>query len=219
MNRTESALVRVFRGDQLSRAQAESLFAWAVEQNPQPWADHCKNVAFAAETIAKNCGLDADRAYIYGLFHDIGYHAYRNGKGRSSHIYIGYEFMMEKGCPDIAGICLTHSFPYQDINSYAGSDLTFCTEDELKFITKFLQDAVYDHYDKLIQLCDCLATAQGVCLLEKRMMDVAMRHGVIELGPQKWKATFDAKKHFDEMYGGNIYNLFREQIIADVFGK
>jgi len=64
--------------------------------------------------------------------------------------------MMEKGYESAAKICLTHSFPaIRDINAYAGFDM-YCNNDEKVFISSFLSEAVYDDYDKLIQLCDCL---------------------------------------------------------------
>ena len=58
-----------------TRNEAENLLIWAHGQNPGPWADHCRVVARAAETIAIKCGL---KAYfdelcamnVYDLFYD-----------------------------------------------------------------------------------------------------------------------------------------------------
>ena len=200
-----------------SRPEAERLFQWAAEQNPEPWVNHCRIVAKTAEAIAKNCGLDPDRAYICGLFHDIGYHAYKNGKGRSSHIYIGYEFMLDKGYDAVARVCLTHSFPHRDIREYFGKDITFCSDKELAHIDKFLAEIVYDDYDKLIQLCDCLGTAESVCILEQRMINVVMRHGYNDYTLKKWGAIFALKEYYDGKCGGNIYNLFRDEIVENIF--
>jgi len=202
-----------------SRQEAERLFAWAVQQNPEPWAQHCKIVATAAEAIAAKSGLDADRAYISGLFHDIGYHGYENGRGRSSHLFLGYELLMKNGYEALAGICLSHSFPYQDIREYFGKDLTYCSEEEMAALATFLTKTVYDDYDKLIQLCDCLGTAQGICTLEKRMVNVVMRHGFNNLTTKKWEATFALKDYFDKKCGEDIYNLFRDEIIESIFEK
>lgn len=203
--------------DTPSRPKTELLFQWAAEQNPEPWVNHCRIVAKVAEAIAGKYGLDPDRAYVSGLFHDIGYHAYKNGKGRSSHIYIGYEFMMEKGYDAIARICLSHSFPYQDINEFFGSDLRQCSNDELTHIRKFLAETEYDDYDKLIQLCDCLGNAESVCILEQRMINVVMRHGYNDYTLKKWAAIFALKKYFDKKCGGNIYDLFRDEITGNIF--
>jgi len=200
-----------------SRPEAERIFQWAAAQNPEPWVNHCRIVARAAETIANKCGLDTDRAYISGLFHDIGYHAYKNGKGRSSHIYIGYEFLLEKGYGVIAQICLSHSFPHQNINEFFGSDLTQCSDKEIAHINKFLSETVFDDYDKLIQLCDCLGTAQSVCILEQRMINVVMRHGYNDFTFKKWDAIFAIKEYFDKKCGENIYNLFLNEITHNLF--
>lgn len=45
----------------------------AGELNPGPWTKHSENVGIAARNIAeKVSGMDADKAYIVGLLHDIG---------------------------------------------------------------------------------------------------------------------------------------------------
>ena len=62
-------------------------------------------------------------------------------------------------------------------------------------------------YDRLIQLCDALADATGFCILEKRWIDVLLRYGWSDANPEKWRATLDIKRHFDEMAGQNIYAL------------
>ena len=199
-----------------TREEAESLFSWALEQNPEPWGEHCRVAARAAETIAKKCGLESDRAYILGLFHDIGYYAYRNGKGRTCHIYIGYELMTDRGYSDIAQICLTHSFPLKDIRAYGGSDMN-CSDEEKAAIVSFLSETEYDDYDKLIQLCDNLGTAQGVITMEKRMLGVVMRAGFNDFTLKKWEAYFALKDYFDKKCGTNVYTLFRDEIISGIF--
>jgi putative nucleotidyltransferase with HDIG domain len=191
----------------LSREEAEKLLKWADEQNPGPWVHHSRIVARAAETIAKQSNLDSDRAYISGLLHDIGYYSYRNGKGKTNHTYAGYELMMKNNDETIARICLTHSFPYQDIKAYGGSDMN-CIDEELAFIKAFLSEITYNDYDKLIQLCDCLVIEKGVCsILEKRMVDVVRRHGFNDFTLKKWDIYFSIKEYFDKLCGKNIYDL------------
>jgi len=200
-----------------SREEAETIFLWAYEKNPEPWAEHCKVVARAAEKIASKSGLNPEKAYILGLFHDIGYCFYKNGRGSTCHIYSGYRLMMEKGYTEIAKICLSHSFPLKDIRAYGGSDMN-CSEDEKLFISSFLSEAIYDDYDKLIQLCDCYGTAQGIISMEKRMLDVVMRHGFNELTVKKWEMYFGIKDYFDKKCGMNINSLFYDEIKASIFG-
>jgi len=200
-----------------SREEAVQLLSWGSDQNPGPWTEHCKVAARVAAAIAKECGLDEDRAYVSGLLHDIGYYSYRNGKGQTCHIYMGYELMMEKGYESIARICLSHSFPIKDIRAYGGSDLNL-TADQVSMVTSFLADVEYDDYDKLTQLCDTIGSAQGVVIAEKRMLDVIMRNGFKDLTIEKCRSYLALKDYFDNRCGRNIYSLFHDEMTADIFG-
>ena len=71
----------------------------------------------------------------------------------------------------------------------------------------FLNSRPYDDYDRLIQLCDAISLPNGACILEKRLVDVALRHGVTEHSIDKWKAFMQVKKHFDQLCGCSIYSL------------
>jgi len=199
-----------------TRAEAEALLLWGETQNPGPWIDHTRVVARAAETIAARCGMDTHRAYVSGLLHDIGYYANADRSGRVCHLYAGYRLLMEKGWPTVAEICLSHPFPFQEINCYLGFHKV---EDEAAraFLAEYVKNAVFNEYDKLIQLCDVIAGVQGVCIIEQRMVDALIRHGMNPFAGQKIQGYFDVKKHFDTQCGENIYNFFREEIIAGVF--
>ena len=190
-----------------TRKFAEELLEWAHEQNPGPWADHSKVVARVAETIASKCGLDTDRAYISGLLHDIGRY---EGVTNLHHVYAGYAFMKNKGYSHIADICMSHSFPYQNIKEYFGEN--DCNTEETKEVTSFIAEKIYDDYDKLIQLCDAISTPDGVSIIEVRMMNVIMRYGFADLTLNKIDALFNLKKHFDNLCGMNIYDLFYDEI-------
>ena len=71
----------------------------------------------------------------------------------------------------------------------------------------FLEATTFDDYDQLLQLCDCLALPRGLCLLEKRMIDVALRHGTNEYTIQKWKAFIDIQTYFEQKMGQSIYKV------------
>ena len=49
----------------------------------------------------------------------------------------------------------------------------------------FVKNAVYDDYDRLVQLCDALALPSGFCLLEKRFVDGSspLRHAACHHSP------------------------------------
>jgi len=190
-----------------TRDEAENLLIWAHGQNPGPWADHCRVVARAAETIAIKCGLDGNRAYVSGLLHDIG--RYEGIRGLH-HVFAGYELLKSKGYGRIGEICLSHSFPYQNIDEFFG--INDCSLEETEIIISFLKDNEYNDYDKLIQLCDAIGTASGVSLIEVREMDVIRRHGFTELTLEKIEAIFGLKAYFDKLCAMNVYDLFYDEI-------
>jgi HD domain len=195
-----------------SLSEAEKLLTEAEQRNPGPWVAHSRNVALAAKCIAEHSNLDAEAAYIMGLLHDIGR---REGVTGMRHILDGHIFLNGLGYEDSARICLTHSFPLKDIRVFMGHwDVS---EEEWTFIQEFQNKLEYDDYDRLMQLCDCLALPQGICLIEKRMIDVALRLGVTEYTVPKWKAYLDIKKYFEEKMGQSIYKVL-PGIVETTFG-
>ena len=93
----------------------------------------------------------------------------------------------------------------QDIHTSIG---TFdVSEDDFCFMKKFIQNAVYDDYDRLVQLCDSLALPDGFCILEKRFVDVTIRYGVHPCTVDRWKKVLEIKADFDRKTGGYVYDL------------
>jgi len=198
-----------------SKAEAEAILEKGYKEIPGPWANHCRLVAYAAQTIANKCGMDGDRAYVSGLLHDIGYSEFRDFKGHSCHIILGHNIMLNLGYGAIARICLSHSFPIKIIEAYGGKDKNFSSA-EKEMVSSFLSKANFNDYEKLIQLCDTLATSESICLMEKRMVDVVRRNGFSEYTVEKWEATFALKQYFNNLCGENIYNFFTDEITTDV---
>ena len=194
------------------RARAEKLLTWAGDKNPGPWTAHSERAADAAFKIARECGLDAERAYVSGLLHDVGRY---EGATDLRHIYTGYELLVKEGFGEIAQIALTHSFPFKDIGAYSGKN--DCSPEETAFIIKYLSETEFGDYDALIQLCDALASPEGVNVIEVRLTDVATRHGFNEFTIKKWDATLKIKKYFDRLCGKNIYSLFRAEMERSLF--
>ena len=186
-----------------TRAEAERLVVDAEQYNPGPWGDHSRVAALCAERIATLCeDMDEEKAYILGLLHDIGR---KFGVKHLGHVYDGYKYMMDLGYDEVARICLTHSFSIPDIRVYIGNfDLT---KEELAVIEKGLTGMVYDEYDKLIQLCDCLASADGVVDMAVRMEDVRRRYG--SYPQEKWDANMALLKYFSEKVGRDIYQVVK----------
>lgn len=180
------------------REQAEGLLKDAETVNPGLWGDHSRVAAKCAEKIARKIGLDGDKAYALGLLHDIGRKFLVRDLG---HLYYGYKYMNSLGFTDVAKVCITHSFHTRDFDAYLGKiDIP---EDEVEEVKQFLAHTVYDDYDRLIQLCDALALAQGVVNIEERMADVRRRYGCY---PQsQWDKNLELKSYFENLIGENIY--------------
>lgn len=190
-----------------SRAEAERLLDEAENMNPGPWAAHSRTAATAAQRIAACVpGMDAESAYILGLLHDIGR---RYGIAGMRHITDGHRFMTSLGYSGAARICMTHSFPLQIPASLLDWD---GSEEDKDFVYRYIPQIAYDDYDRLIQLADALALPQGFCLIEKRMVDVALRYGFNDYTLQKWQAHYTVKHHFESKIGRSIYTLLPEII-------
>ena len=111
--------------------------------------------------------MDAEKAYVLGLLHDIGR---KFGVRHLGHVSDGYTYMMRLGYDEVAKICLTHSFNNHTVDEYIGK--LDVSGEEMEMIKTELARTVYDDYDRLIQLCDSLAGAEGVLDIEDRMNDV-----------------------------------------------
>jgi hypothetical protein len=186
-----------------SVAAAEALLLEAEHLNPGPWVPHSRNVALAARLIAEqHPDLDPERASVLGLLHDLGR---RTGPNKDRHILDGHDALTALGYRDAAQIALTHSFPQQRPDELIGA--WDGTPEEFSRMTALMLACTYTEEDRLIQLCDMLALPEGCCVIEKRMVDVALRYGSSPQMIQKWKATIAIKKHFDEAIGQNLYYL------------
>jgi len=186
----------------LTVKEAGELLELGNERNPGSWKRHSLSAAENARLIGQKAGMDGEKAYVMGLLHDIGR---REGVTAIRHIFDGYDYMMSLDQPEIARICLTHSFPERDIRTYFGA--YDCSEEQLEFLRGVVENKAYDDYDRLIQLCDAISLPDGACIMEKRLVDVALRHGLPEFTLKKWRAFMETKEYFDELCGGNVYSL------------
>ena len=86
------------------------------------------------------------------------------------------------------------------------------TDEELTIIKTELAKTIYDEYDRLIQLCDCLAGAEGVLDIENRMNDVKKRYGFY---PQdKWNSNMNLKQYFEGKMNKDIYFICEKDTFA-----
>ena len=196
-----------------ARQKALAYLDEADRLNPSPWVQHSLEVAKAAEAIAlHHPQIEAEPAYVLGLLHDIGR---RFGVYGMRHVVDGYNFLMAEGYPAAARICLTHSYPIQNVDS--GASQWDGSDEEYQFVADFLSNTEYSLYDRLIQLCDALCLPVGPVLMEKRMLDVVMRYGVNDFTTQKWQAYFDIRDEFEAAIGQSIYRCL-PGVVKNTFG-
>lgn len=173
----------------------------AGRMNPGPWVKHSENVGIAARNIAEKIpDMDPDKAYVVGLLHDIGR---RVGiVDIPTHVYEGYKYCMARGWDEAARVCMTHSYRLMKEEF----DYEPSTEQE-KAIKEYILNTEADDYDKLIQICDSLATDYGFVILEKRFVDVTRRYGIMEDYIKGWDVSFKIKEDFEERMGCSIYDV------------
>jgi hypothetical protein len=197
-----------------SPQQAKELLDWAARLNPGPWVSHACTAARAARTIAHACDMDAGRCHTLGLLHDIGRY---EGRTALRHVLAGYELMMAQGYEKVARVCLSHSFPVKNLAFYNGCN--DCSAGETALIETLLEGTDYDDEIRLVQLCDAISLPGSVTLVERRLVDVGLRHGVSPDSPLKWRAFLELKAYFDRRCQTNVYRLFAREVRLDIFGK
>lgn len=174
----------------------------AEKLNPGPWIKHSENVGLAARNIA-HCipGMNEEKAYVVGLLHDIGR---RVGiVNIPKHVYEGYKYCMKKNWDEPARVCMTHSYVFmKDEFNFKPNTLEEC---EIK--NNLIKYDTADDYDRLIQMCDSLATDYGFVILEKRFVDVTRRYGIMEDYIKGWDVVFKIKEDFENRMGCSIYDV------------
>ncbi|OCA97246.1 HD domain-containing protein [Clostridium beijerinckii] len=187
-----------------SLEEAKLILKEAEELNPGPWVMHSMYVAEGAKLIAEQTeNLNSEVVYILGMLHDIGR---REGIHAMRHGIDGYKYAISKGYDLVARTCLSHtSFRHNDevviVGKWDG------TVEEYNFAKDYLSRIEETDYDRLIKLCDYLSLPNGFVLIEKRIVDIALRGGINEYTIPRWKSTFKIKEYFEEKIGKSIYSL------------
>lgn len=205
------------KGKLVMRRAAEYLKDAETRCGSLPWIGHSRSAGMAAFLLAKKIpSLDAELARSYGLLHDIG-RAFGGPSMKIDHIFKGYRFLMDEGYPEAARICLTHSFPVQDIKSVTG--IWDCTREDYDFLERYLQTIAYTPYDRLIQFCDNIALPEGIVLLEKRLVDIVRRYGLdAENLPARWESLFAIKEELETAMGCSVEEVLGLKGVRAVSG-
>lgn len=197
---------------QLEEKLAKQMLQEGYERNPGPWTVHSETVAQVAKRLAKALGLEEQKAYIYGLIHDIGR---REGRTGVRHIIDGYYYLNNLGYAEEARYCLTHSYFVKDVYSTLGEGTL--TKQEVQFIQQFLENTEYTLYDKIIQIADGMALPGKITMIERRLIDVYLRYGIRDGRNEitRLKAVLKLQQEIEELLGCSIYQLFPE-VLEDI---
>jgi hypothetical protein len=196
-----------------TREEAELILKEAEKLNPGPWVQHSRYVAQGASLIAQEThDLDPELGYILGLLHDIGR---REGRYGMRHGLDGYKYIVSKGYELVGRICLSHiAFKYNNqvitVGKWDG------TKEEHDFVIEYLSKADDMDYDKLIKLCDYISLPSGFCLMEKRIVEMALRGGINEYSVPRWKSTLEIQKYFEDKMGKSIYSIL-PRVVENTF--
>lgn len=164
------------------------------------WAIHSRLVGLTAKVLAERLNLNSKKAYYLGLFHDIGrmYHL-----DDFSHLYKGFDFLLNKLGFSYAKICITHAYPIKNVYSFNGE---ITNNDMKEFIIKFLNEVNYDIYDLLIQLCDSICTYKLITI-EDRYNDLKKKNKYNTFTNDKLIKLNDIKNYFDKLLNDDVYKI------------
>ncbi len=165
---------------------------------------HTKKVAEIASLIASKCGMNTEKAYVFGLLHDYGKHIDERKTG-VFHGLEGYREMLKKDYPEMAVICLSHCFPKKDfdLDNYPAYN-----RKDLEISKQILSLNDYDDYDRLIQLSDMFPEGMNIVTIENRLQGIKKRYCLSEkkLKDISENALF-LKQYFSDLCGCDIYTL------------
>lgn len=197
-----------------SKEARELLEKERVNQKDDRWIRHSICVGDTAGRIAqalheKEINVDVDKTITLGYIHDIGKKFNEHG-GVFPHAINGYKYIKELGYDEeYAGICIKHSFLNNDIDCISNDrDETDKSNPNYSFVKEYISNE-YSIEEKIINLCDLMCTTKTLTV-EKRMIDLLMRHGVFKKTYYHIEETMKLKEYFDELLRYNLYDLFPE---------
>ena len=166
---------------------------------------HTKGIAESCEKIAKLMpDMNSEKAYVLGLLHDYG-KKYPEKETGVFHGRRGYDEMMSMGYPDVAEICLTHTFyaPNFSFDSFPSYTL-----DDLVWAKNKMANITFNDYDLLVQLCDMFFEGLNKVRIEDRFQGIIKRYNLqftdIE---NSYNHALENKKYFESKIHTDIYNL------------
>lgn len=182
----------------------------SLGRDPKMWytyENHVYGVAKTAKIIATEIKImDPDRLYVMGLLHDIC--RTEDDRLKRFHGILGYEKLIQTD-PEVARICLLHTFPWNELPPYhQNKDLFYQSKKDYQFIADFIKQHPAKEEDYLIQLCDHLANKNGIVTIEERAEEVLERHYAAHTFVDIVRVN-ELKQYFDKKIGCDIYKLIK----------
>lgn len=178
------------------------------EHIPAHFKQHLYMVAKAAEIIASKIeGMRPETAYIFGLLHDYGKFFGDAFDKNGFHGLVGYRKFMLSNMPELANICLTHTFLKKDFVEEEYSSYPDSSVGEVKQI---FQNMEFDKYDRLMQLSDLLSDGPNNSFnnISYRLRSVKARYNVPEeVVKKRFKEALEVKKELELLTNCDIYTL------------
>lgn len=164
---------------------------------------HSRGVAIFSSRLAEKINLNKDKAYVLGLLHDYGKRLDEK-KADRFHGIIGYYDLLKYGYPDVAKICLTHTFKDKNFLNEEYSYPTHWLE-ECRIL---LKDITYDDYDRIVQYADMFFEGMNVTSLERRIEGISQRYNLNKTQKTSLSnSVFKLKKIIDEKCGCDSYEV------------
>ena len=167
---------------------------------------HLRKAARYAAAICRHIpNLNDQTGYVFGCLHDYGKFFGDVFGRRSFHGYVGYVEMLKLAQPEIARVCLTHTFFSENFNL---DDYKYCRPD-LIATHNLLKNMQFDDYDKLMQLVDLLAgVGDKGTGIRPRIAGIAERYRLQpDFAARLLQSTLYKKAYFDAKCGTDVLYL------------
>lgn len=203
-----------------TREEANAWLEEAYQSNPRfyDWRIHVRNAAKVMEALAIKAELDSNLAYIMAMTHDIGRGEpctegdFKPKEQRRGHEIVGYEILCEKGYPELAKSCITHSITPFDMSYSNNRNMFFENKKDIAFIEDFVKTHKLTIYDKMLQLCDLTCGYKGFKTPEHLVVEVINNYyGGVPPSDGSYEARVEyfrpIKAKLDELCKTDVYEL------------
>lgn len=175
-----------------------------------PHATHILLVAVSAYMIAykikkktRDDTIDVDKAFVYGLLHDIGRYIVDEKVAKYPHTIAGYDRCKKLKIPAVAPICLTHAV----LDKASADEYPDYSPDQLKFVNDKMSCIKRSFYDDLIMLVDLHCRGDQILPIKDRL---AKNQKFYNIQANAYcKKYLDLYSDFTKKYGVDIYKICR----------